>query len=75
MQPLSKMKLKTLRAYNIKLNLQEFYEINDKEAVLSHLKKWFFWATHSRLKLIKDAAYFIKSRKPLLNKHFGITEL
>jgi transposase len=60
MQPLSKMKLKTLRAYNIKLNLQEFYEINDIEAALSHLEKWFFWATHSRLESIKDAAYFIK---------------
>lgn len=60
MQPLSKMKLKTLRAYNIKLNLQEFYEINDEEAALSHLKKWFFWATHSRLEPMKEAAYFIK---------------
>lgn len=42
MQPLSKIKLKTLRAYNIKLNLQEFYEINDKEAAFSHLKKMVF---------------------------------
>jgi transposase len=60
MQPLSKMNLKTLRAYNIKLNLQEFYEIKDEEAALSHLNKWFFWATHSRLEPMKDAAYFIK---------------
>lgn len=60
MQPLSKMNLKTLRAYNIKLKLQEFYEINDKAAALSHLKKWFFWATHSRLEPMKEAAYFIK---------------
>ncbi len=60
MEPLSKMNLKTLRAYNIKLNLQEFYEINDEDAALSHLNKWFFWATHSRLKPMIDAAYFIK---------------
>jgi len=60
MQPLSKMNLKTLRAYNIKLNLQEFYEIGDEEAALSHLNKWFFWATHSRLEPMKQAAYFIK---------------
>lgn len=59
-QPLSKMNLKTLRAYNIKLNLQEFYEISDEKAALSHLNKWFFWATHSRLEPMKDAAYFIK---------------
>lgn len=60
MEPLSKQKLKTLRAYNIKLNLQEFYEIDDEEAALSHLKKWFFWATHSRLEPMKEVAYFIK---------------
>lgn len=60
MQPLAKMNLKTLRAYNIKLNLQEFYEINDEEAALGHLNKWFFWATHSRLEPMKQAAYFIK---------------
>lgn len=31
-----------------------------KKQLLVILRKWFFWATHSRLKLIKDAAYFIK---------------
>ncbi|MDD2401881.1 MAG: ISL3 family transposase [Clostridia bacterium] len=60
MEPLSKTKLKTLRAYNIKLNLQEFYEIDDIEAAFFHLKKWFFWATHSKLEPMIDAAYFIK---------------
>ena len=60
MEPLSKQNLKTLRAYNIKLNLQEFYEISDEEAALSHLKKWYFWATHSRLEPMKEVAYFIK---------------
>jgi transposase len=60
MYPLSKTNLKTLRAYNIKLNLQEFYEIDDKVAASRHLKKWFFWATHSKLEPMKEAAYFIK---------------
>ena len=60
MKSLSKSKSKTLRAYNIKLSLQEFYEITDKEAALAHLNKWFYWATHSRLQPMIDAAYFIK---------------
>lgn len=60
MTPLSKSKTKTLRAYNIKLSLQEFYEITDHEAAEAHLKKWFYWATHSRLKPMIDAAYFVK---------------
>lgn len=60
MESLSKLKSKTLRAYNIKLSLQDFYEINDKEVALAHLKKWFFWATHSKLEPMIKAAYFIK---------------
>lgn len=60
MKSLSKIKSKTIRAYNIKLALQEFYEITDKIAAQAYLKKWFFWATHSRLKPMIDAAYFIK---------------
>ncbi|MGV8147361.1 MAG: transposase, partial [Alkaliphilus sp.] len=57
---LAKSNLKTLRAYNIKLSLQEFYKITDSVAAEAHLKKWFFWATHSRLQPMIDAAYFIK---------------
>lgn len=39
MQSLAKTNLKTLRAYNIKLSLQEFYEIDDEEAAVAHLNK------------------------------------
>jgi transposase len=60
MTSLSKSKFKTLRAYNIKLSLQEFYEITDYKAAEAHLKKWFYWATHSKLKPMIDAAYFVK---------------
>jgi transposase len=61
MKSLSKSKSKTLRAYNIKLSLQEFYEITDTDAAIAHLNKWFYWATHSRLQPMIDAAYFIKN--------------
>lgn len=60
MQSLSKSNLKTLRAYNIRLSLQEFYTITDPVAAEAHLKKWFFWATHSKLEPMIAAAYFIK---------------
>ncbi len=60
MIPLSKSNTKTLRAYNIKLSLQEFYEITAYEVAEAHLKKWFYWATHSKLKPMIDAAYFVK---------------
>lgn len=62
MKALSKMNLKTERAYRIKRTLQEFYVIakQDPEAAKKHLKKWYFWATHSRLEPIIKAAKSIK---------------
>jgi transposase len=54
-----KMNLKTSRAYHIKLNFQELF--NQPPAMAeSFLKKWYFWATHSRLEPIKEAAYTIR---------------
>ena len=62
MKTLSEMNLKTERAYRIKRTLQEFYKIakEDPEAAKKHLKKWYFWATHSRLEPIIKAAKSIK---------------
>jgi transposase len=54
-----KLNLKTSRAYHIRLNFQELYE-QPAEAAEAFLKKWYFWATHSRLEPIKEAAYTIK---------------
>ena len=54
-----KLNLKTTRAYHIKLNFQEIFN-QPLEAAEPLLKKWFFWATHSRLQPIIDAAYTIK---------------
>lgn len=54
-----KLNLKTSRAYHIKLNFQEIFN-QPLEAAEPLLKKWFFWATHSRLQPVIDAAYTIK---------------
>ena len=53
------LNLKTSRAYHIKLTFQEIFN-QPLEAAEPLLKKWFFWATHSRLQPIIDAAYTIK---------------
>ena len=60
LESLSKMNLKTARAYNIKLSLQEFWSIEDPGVAEAYLKRWYFWATHSRLEPIKEVAYTIK---------------
>lgn len=56
---MGKFNLKTMRAYHIRLNFQEFFELPPKEAE-AFLKKWYYWATHSRLEPIIEAAYTIK---------------
>lgn len=57
---LKDMNLKTVRAYNIKMSLQMFWSIDDKEAAIKYLKKWYYWATHSRLDPVIKAAKTIK---------------
>lgn len=54
-----KLNLKTSRAYHIRLNFQDFFT-QPVETAEAFLKKWYYWATHSRLTPIKEAAYTIK---------------
>jgi len=57
---LSGLNLKTARAYQIRLTFQDFYTQPSREAAEAFLKKWYFWATHSRLPPIAEAARTIK---------------
>jgi len=51
--------LKTGRAYRIRLAFQELYRQPAKNAE-AFLKKWYWWATHSRLPPMIDAARMVK---------------
>jgi len=57
---LSNMNLKTVRAYNIKTAFQEIYAAKTEDEFVTYLKKWYFWATHSRLEPIIKVAKTIK---------------
>jgi len=52
--------LKTARAYQIRLTFQDVYAQPSREAAEAFLKKWYFWATHSRLTPVIEAARTIK---------------
>lgn len=54
------MNLKSIRALHIRENFQEIYKAPTSELFESMLKKWYFWATHSRIQPIIDAARTIK---------------
>ena len=57
---LAKSNLKTARAYQIRLAFQDLYDQPSTQAAADHLKRWYFWATHSRLEPIIEAARTVK---------------
>jgi transposase len=57
---LADLNLKTARAYQIRLGFQDLYDQPTREAALAFFKKWYFWATHSKLRPVIDAARTIK---------------
>lgn len=52
--------LKTARAYQIRLTFQELYQQPSLKAGAAFLKRWYFWATHSRLPPMIEAARTVK---------------
>jgi len=54
--------LKTARAYQIRPAFQDLYDQPPAEAA-GYLKKWYFWATHSRLEPVIDAAHTVKRHR------------
>jgi len=58
---LSRMNLKTMRAYRIRESFQSIYAAQSLDEFTSLLKRWYYWATHSRLAPIISAAKTIKS--------------
>jgi len=60
-EDISHFNLKTSRAYQMRLNFQEFFTQPDRASGEVYLKKWFYWATHSRLEPMIKAAYTIKA--------------
>lgn len=54
------MHSKTSRAYGIKLSFQGLFEQPDIETARAYLKKWYWWASHSRLEPVTKAAKTVK---------------
>jgi transposase len=55
--------LKTARAYQIKLAFQALFDQASPEHAVAYLKDWHFWATHSRLAPIIEAARTIRQHQ------------
>lgn len=57
---LEKLNLRTHRAYLLKESFREFWTYQTKGWGRQFLKKWFWWATHSRLKPMRDFAWMLR---------------
>ena len=58
---LKQLNLKTVRAHAIVEALKQIWTANDKSEALFLLKRWYFWATHSRLEQIKEFAKTVRN--------------
>ena len=63
--------LKMSRAWAIKENLRHFWNYTRRGWAMRHSKSWYFWATHSRLKPIIDAARTLKRHLAGLLSYFA----
>lgn len=59
-EELRRVAVKTGRAWAIKENLRELWHCDTPEAAEAFFKKWFWWATHSRLEPVRKAAHTIR---------------
>ncbi|GEM_PF-1964662 len=58
---LKRLNLKTARAHAIVESLRETWNATDKNEARFLQKKWYFWATHSRLEPIKEFAKTVRN--------------
>ncbi len=58
---LPKLNLKSIRALHLRENFQEIYKAETADLFETLLNKWYFWATHSHIEEMKQAAYTIKN--------------
>jgi len=57
---LRKLHLKTGRAWAIKESLRDLWACESREVASRHWKRWYYWATHSRLESVVKAARTIE---------------
>jgi transposase len=60
-EQLRRQALKTGRAWAIKENFREVWRHETVEAAETFFKKWFWWATHSRLEPMRKAAHTVRN--------------
>ena len=69
---LERLNLRSHRAWLLKESFRELWEHTTKPKARCFLRKWFWWATHSRLKPIRDFAWTIKRHMEDILNYFNL---
>jgi len=69
---LEKLNLKINRAYLLKEAFRKFWDYSYKAWAKKYLNQWFWWATHSRLKPMRDFAWMIKRHQDDILNYFKV---
>lgn len=69
---LEKLNLRTNRAYLLKETFRELWTYATKGWARRFLKKWFWWATHSRLKPMRDFAWTLRRHEEEVLNYFTL---
>ena len=69
---LEKLNLKINKAYLLKENFQYVWEYKYPGWVKKYLKQWFWWATHSRLKPLRDFAWIVRRHEEGILNYFKV---
>lgn len=69
---LERLNLKINRAYLLKEAFREFWNYRRAGWALRYLKRWFWWATHSRLPPIRDFAWMLRRHEQDILNYFRV---
>jgi transposase len=69
---LTRLNLRSYRAYLLKESFREFFNYTDKRLARLFLKNWFWWATHSRLKPMRDVAWTLRRHEADILNYFDM---
>lgn len=69
---LVKLNLKINRAYILKEAFSVLWKYNTRGWARRYLKQWFWWATHSRLKPLRDFAWMLRRHEEGILNYFKV---
>jgi transposase len=69
---LLKMNLKVIKAYLLKELFRKLWSYQRKGWAARYLKQWFWWATHSRIKPLRDFAWMLRNHEEGILAYFNL---